>query len=391
MNIIFISAELPYPNNSGGRIYTWERLKQLKKNNNEIFLFTLKENDEFIDYDNLNRVCHKVNVYERKSKFKKGLLNINKPYSVISRYNEKMYNDINKLIKDDIIDIIIIDIPEVLLNCPMDNDIVKILTQHNIEYEVFRNIAKNSKNIIKKLIFYSEYIKMKKFETKFYNSKLINGYVFISEDDSIKFNEMFKIKHYVIISQGFDIKVSNSNQKQKNEKIILFTGKMNYQPNVEAVKWFCTSIFPHIRQNINDVKFYIVGKQPTDEVKALATNDIIITGEVETVKPYFNMADLFVIPLKSGGGVKIKTFEALGNGLIVITTYKGIEGTLFEDGIHVILANDEEKFIESSVKILNNPDKYENLINNSLKLIRKNYSWDAIGKKYNDFLTGIKR
>ncbi|WP_175400847.1 glycosyltransferase [Clostridium pasteurianum] len=393
MNIIFISMELPYPANSGGRIYTWERLKQIQKHSNNIFLYTLAENSEKVELEKIKEVCSEVNIYRRENKYKNAILNLFKPYSVVSRYNKNMYYDIEKIIASEKkVDLIIIDIPEMILNCPVNNNIPKIITQHNIEFKVFQSIYKNSKNYIHKAIFYIEYIKMKRFEDKIYKSNLINGFTFISEKDAEVFQNMYNIKRYNITPQGYDVDFNNEKKITINDgcKIILFTGKMNYQPNVQAVEWFCTNIFPHIKEKVKNLKFYIVGKKPTDEVKKLANDDIIVTGEVESVEPYIHKADLVVIPLKSGGGVKIKLFEALGNGKIVVTTSKGIEGTKFKDKIHVILANDEEGFINQCSKILSNPADYSILVKNSLMLMKQNYSWDAIGEDYNKFLINVK-
>lgn len=391
LNIVFITMELPYPANSGGRIYTWERLNQIKKYNNNIFLFSLKEKNEVVEYDKLSQICYKVNVYERGSKYLRGIVNFCKPYPVISRYSKEMYEAIQNVIRSNNIDIIIIDIPEMLLNCPMDNNIPKILTQHNIEYEVLKSIAKDSNNIMKKVIFYIEYLKMKKFEHKFYSSGLIDGYVFISEEELVEFKKYFDIKNYVVISQGYDIKncdVVNKTTDQ-SEKVIVFTGKMNYQPNIEAVKWFSNEIFRNIKLKIDNVKFYIVGKLPTEEVKALSTEDIIVTGEVESIEPYIKKADLVVIPLKSGGGVKIKLFEALGNGKLVVTTDKGIEGTEFKNNIHVLVANNENDFSEACIRLIGGMEQYSYLVENSIDLIDNLYSWQSLGRKYDDFLLNV--
>ncbi|NLU09049.1 MAG: hypothetical protein GXW91_12635, partial [Clostridiales bacterium] len=199
MNIIFISEELPYPPNSGGRIYTWERLKQLKFNKNNIFLYTLVNKDEDINKNKLNEVCTEIHTYVRYKNYTNALINIDKPYSVISRFIYKMNDDIKEKINYGNIDLIIIDIPEMLMNCPFDNNVCKIVTQHNIEYEVFKDISKNSRNIFKKVIYYFEYVKMKRFEEKFYNGNFIQGCTFISSEELEMFKIMFpKIKSICI-------------------------------------------------------------------------------------------------------------------------------------------------------------------------------------------------
>ncbi|WP_338432727.1 glycosyltransferase [Clostridium tyrobutyricum] len=395
MNIIFISAELPYPANSGGRIYTWERLKQLKKNENNIYLYTLVEEDEFIDLNELNVVCTKVNTYKRDKSYIKSLINIKKPFSVISRFVDQMYYDIKEKINHDNVDLIIIDIPEMLMNCPFDNDICKVVTQHNIEYETFKSIAQNSNDILKKIIYYFEYIKMKKFEEGYYNNNLIQGCTFISNIEFKQFKSKFSNIHSICVPQGYDIENSIINNTEfinnniKNN--IIFTGKMDYEPNIQAVNWFCKSILPLIKYKIPNAKFYIVGKNPTSEVRRLANDSVIVTGKVKSVKEYFNKSNLCVIPLKSGGGVKIKLFEALGNGKIVVTTSKGVEGTTFKNNIHVIIQDQADKFAEMCINILSHPENYNKMIDNAFNLMKNNYSWSSIGNYYNEFLKSLKR
>ncbi|WP_146127630.1 glycosyltransferase, partial [Clostridium luticellarii] len=172
---------------------------------------------------------------------------------------------------------------------------------------------------------------------------------------------------------------------------IIFTGKMDYEPNIQAVKWFCKDILPLIKNKIQDVKFYIVGKDPTREVKKLKNNNVIVTGKVKDMKNYFNITNICVIPLLSGGGVKIKLFEALGNGKIVITTSKGVEGTIFVNNEHLMVRNHAGEFAQACIEALSNPEDYNNMISSTLNVIENNYCWNAIGSYYNEFLEKLSR
>lgn len=228
---------------------------------------------------------------------------------------------------------------------------------------------------------------MKKFEDKLYKSGIINAYTFISEDEMNEFQKIYTNTKSVCIPQGYDIKVKDVNKKD-NKKIV-FTGKMDYEPNVQAVKWFVKDIFPIIQAEVPQSKFYIVGKAPTEEVTKLSNKNIIVTGEVKDVQSYLQDANLCVIPLLSGGGVKIKLFEAIGNGNIVVSTSKGIEGTKFKNMEHLIVEDNNVKFAEKCIDILNNKLEYEHLVREGMKLIINKYSWDAIGEKYNQFINEI--
>lgn len=147
------------------------------------------------------------------------------------------------------------------------------------------------------------------------------------------------------------------NKKTKSNNII-FTGTMSYQPNIDAVLWFSHKVLPEINKKIKNVKFYIVGNNPSKEVRNLANEDILVTGKVTSMKEYFKISDLYVIPLKSGGGVKVKLIEAASYGQIIVSTSKGIEGTKFENKKNVIIANEDSEFAECCIEILKNKDKY---------------------------------
>lgn len=389
MRVAFITAELPYPSNSGARIYTWERLKALYSKKNEIYLFSFKERDEIVHYKELSQVCTKVKVYERKKLTEKIVKNIAMPFTMISRYSNSMYIDINNLIKSNKIDLIIVDMLQVFLNCPLDNSIPKVLTVHNIEHEAFKTIAQSSKNLLKKILYGIESKKLKSIEESIIKQNIIQGYAFISFEEMNRFIDKYGMdSRCTCIPQGYEL--SNLKEKKENTKTIVFTGKMNYEPNVQAVTWFAEKILPHIKSEIPKCMFCIVGKNPTKRVIDLMNDEnVIVTGIVKDVNVFLNKADLCVIPLKSGGGVKIKLLEALGNGKIVVSTSKGVEGTRFINKKHLLVEDDANEFAKKCIDVLKNPQSFESLTKNSTKLIESCYSWNKIGDKYYDYLSSL--
>ncbi|MGU8379397.1 glycosyltransferase [Clostridium perfringens] len=384
MNIIMITSEPPYPSNSGGRIYTWERIKILSESNN-IYLYSIDDIEK--DQEHILKYCKKVNFYGRNKNLVKSVINISKPYTAFSRYSSKMKENIKSDIKTYDIDLIILDMPQLYYNLPQNNEIPVVLTQHNIEYKTFFNISKNSKNIFKKLVFFFEGIKLKIFEKNFLKEKCVDMCTFISEDDKNFFEINFPKMKSVLIPFGYEF-VNKDYLKMKKNRIV-FTGKMDYQPNIDAVKYFTSNIFNIIEKNVENVEFYIVGKNPTREVLELKRNNIIVTGAVDNVEKYIDESELIVIPLLSGGGVKIKLLQALGRENIVVTTDKGIEGTMFKNGEHVLVENTSNEFALRCIDVLNNRNKYEYLVANSKNLITREYSWKSIGEKYNNILSEL--
>lgn len=392
MNILFITAELPFPSNSGARIYTWERIKQLAKYN-EINLISLRENNEKVEKAEILKYCRKFKVFERKKDYIYILRNIVKPYSMISRYNNNIYNYIKE--EEHKYDLIILDSLHMILNIPHDVKTKVLLTQHNIEWRAFKSISDNSKNLIKKNIFLIESLKLKIYEKKVYRGKKISGYTFISEEDKNELEKTFRLPNTILINSGMNLNLLELNKKKyilsKNKEYfnIVFSGKMNYEPNVQAVEWFISEIWEDIKNKIPNVKFYIVGRDPVESIVNINDPNIIITGEVESVLPYLENATLVVIPLLSGGGVKIKLIEALSTANVVVTTKKGSEGTKFKDKIHLLIANDSKEFSKKCIDVINDIDSYNQIVLEAQELLKREYCWEKIGIKYQQFIENL--
>lgn len=386
MNIAFITAELPYPDNSGSRRYTWERIKMLKKYGNKISLYSFYDeipNNE--DIKTIRNVCLDIKIYPRQKVSLLDKFNILKPYTALSRYSKKLEEDLKLVVSKKNVDVVIVDVPQLLYNVLNLKDVVVVSTQHNIEYRSFLNIAQKTQRLDKKLEYYFEGIKLKLFENRTYKSGLINGYTFISTKDKSIFESMYPGNRVDYVPMGISLKSNIDENKPRNNSIV-FVGKMSYFPNEEAAIWFCNDIFPEIKRKFKDIKLYLVGKEPSDRVLKFANESIVVTGMVDEVNSYLDFADIVVIPLLSGGGVKIKLLEALSRNKIVITTSKGNEGTEFKDKEHVLVADSASEFVTTCINVLENLDKYSYLIDNSRKIMEEKYSWDSIGEKYNNFL-----
>ena len=161
----------------------------------------------------------------------------------------------------------------------------------------------------------------------------------------------------------------------------VFVGKMSYGPNIEAVSWFTKEVLPRLIESnkFADITFYIVGKDPTDDVWQLASEHVVVTGIVDDVSEYYNLADLVVLPLKNGGGVKVKLLEAISYRKPVVSTTVGVEGTYYAN--HFVPVTDEvDQFAEYCEAVLSDERIYpENLI---YEYFASNYTWENIGQRY---------
>ena len=160
---------------------------------------------------------------------------------------------------------------------------------------------------------------------------------------------------------------------------LVFTGKMDYRPNVDAVTWFADAVFPLIRQQAPTACFYIVGQQPSPRVAALAQRTgIVVTGKVPDTRPYIAGAGVYVIPLRIGGGTRLKVLEAMAMGQALVSTRLGCDGFPFTDGREVSFADEPQLFASRVVSLLRKRDEAARLGRAARASVEEHYGWDAI-------------
>ena len=162
---------------------------------------------------------------------------------------------------------------------------------------------------------------------------------------------------------------------------LIFLGGFKHLPNVDAVVWFVKECLPAIRSQNPDIKFIIIGSNPPDTIKDLASENIIVTGQIQDLKPYFDDARVFVSPLRYGAGIKGKLVTSMYYGVPIVTTTIGAEGLKIIDGQTGLVADDPAHFASKVTEMYTNRDLWERLASNSLNLVRNTFSKQAAREK----------
>lgn len=381
------------PENTGGRIGTLKRIEYLSKNN-DVFLFCIIDCQKDEQYKtDLEKFCKEVHLYNRNKHKLNTLLNIFKyPYACASRTLQVLKKDVEYTYNSNHIDYVIVDFPQMIKNIPPDvfNDGKVVLGEHNIEYVTLDNLAESIVNPFKKFIYRMEARRMKVYEEKIYNENKIRLYTFVSSEDKLFFEKTFGKENTLLIPVGSEIMPYKGMVRRQN---IMFFGKMEYPANAEAACEFAENVFVKVLEKLPKATLYIVGKNPLPKViklKERFKDRIIVTGTVDSVEPYYDIASLIVVPLKHGGGVKVKVLEALGHGKLIITTQKGIEGTDFINGYHLIVAKDNKDFAQQCVNVIKEPQKFEKIRKNGYDYVKANYTWKAIIGSFEITLKNLK-
>jgi glycosyltransferase involved in cell wall biosynthesis len=162
-------------------------------------------------------------------------------------------------------------------------------------------------------------------------------------------------------------------------RTLVFTGTMDYRPNVDAVLWFADRVYPLIQEAVPDVHFYIVGRQPHPRLDALRQRrGIVITGDVPDTRPYIAGADVYVIPLLSGGGTRFKVLEAMTLRRPIVSTTMGCDGFPISPGREAILADEPDQFARAAVELLLDADRRAALGRAGWDFASAHYDWSAI-------------
>lgn len=160
---------------------------------------------------------------------------------------------------------------------------------------------------------------------------------------------------------------------------VVFTGKMDFRPNVDAVIWFLEHVWPRVRDAEPDAHFYIVGRSPHPRIIARSTiPGVFVTGEVPDVRPYIGQARVYVAPLRVGGGTRLKLLEAMAMRRAVVSTSLGAEGYSVQDGEHLLIANTPQDFAGAVINLLRDEVLCQRLGQAAYKFVATRYDWDVI-------------
>lgn len=160
------------------------------------------------------------------------------------------------------------------------------------------------------------------------------------------------------------------------EPVVAFVGLLGWAPNADAAVWLAEEVWPHVRRSMPEARLVLVGREPTAAVRALARQDVAVTGTVPEVTPYLARARVAVAPLRAGGGSRLKILEALDAGRPVVATTIGAEGLESLVGRGILLADGAERFAETVVDLLRDPDRAASLGRQGNHAVAERFSWD---------------
>lgn len=297
-------------------------------------------------------------------------------YWFIYSYSRAMQAKINELLSENDYDVVHTEFPN-MGQYKIPEESIKIIDSHNVEYENFRRMWEKSRQPLRKWFYKREYDKVFREEIEVLNKQ--NLLLATSKEDlKILKRDVTDVPAYVV-PNGVDTSFFTPSSFTPEPWSLVFTGMMGYTPNNDGILWFLDEIFPLILDEIPQAKIYIVGNKPTEELKRRQSDQIIVTGFVDDVRPYVWKSGVFVVPLRMGSGTRLKVVEALAMKKPVVSTSIGCEGIEVEHGKSILVQDDPKMFAEEVVTLLRDRERCEQLARQGYELVTDTYDWSIIG------------
>ncbi len=245
-----------------------------------------------------------------------------------------------------------------------------ICNSHNVEYLLARQLTKNTASGD------TDAATIMKTEAKCLQS--VNLTLTCSQADKDEFQKLCPAANLVVAPNGVELSYFNTGGSRRHDGFtLLFTGAMSYQPNLEGVRYFIDEIFPLIKAQEPRTKLIVAGRA-ADLLQGVDTADIEVVANPEDMRTQFCRATLAIVPLKSGGGTRLKILEAMAMGLPVVSTTIGAEGVGYRNGYDLELADTPEQFSKAVIDLLRNPAEQQRFSNAGRSFVEKCFDWEVI-------------
>jgi glycosyltransferase involved in cell wall biosynthesis len=278
-------------------------------------------------------------------------------------------------------DLIHVETYYIMANIPQ-TEVPVLLADQTIEYLVYQHFAQTTKMYLLKPLLYLDAFKHKYWE-KFYWEKA-KRVVAMSGEDQQKMLELDPNLRVDVVPNGVDISFFSKKVyvKPRKYKRLLFVGNFNWLQNREAAEVLVLKVWPEIIKKMPSARLWIVGREPTPEIRALGENkNVFVSSDVEDIRTAYQGSDLLIAPIYGGGGTRYKILEAMASGLPVVSTQIGIEGLGAIHDKHALITNEEKKLAEYAIWVLKNKLPGKKMALRAKKLVADNYDWKPISAK----------
>ena len=309
------------------------------------------------------------------------------PYSVTKFTHAPVRDLVHRLLASGQFDVAICDFLAPSLNFPRSLPIPCVLFQHNVESSLWQRMATTETHPLRKMSYTLEAARMLRYERR--ALARFHHVIAVSENDRQQFLEMDPACDITVNPTGVDTQQFQvAPPSTVTPPRIVFTGSMDWEPNIDAMEYFCAQIWPRILAEFPDAVFQIVGRTPLARVQRLASPSVQVTGTVPSVTDYLRDATVVVVPLRIGGGTRLKIYEAMAMGKALVSTSIGAEGLSFKNGRDLLLADDASSFVDAILLLLRD-DQARRRFEQAAVQLAAQFDWSVVVSQFAEVLREV--
>jgi glycosyltransferase involved in cell wall biosynthesis len=301
-----------------------------------------------------------------------------------------VYDEVRSALARGNVDVCVADFLVAVANIPHAPRVPTVLFEHNVEHLIWRRVAGLERRLARRALLEIEAWKVRQAERRACTAADL--VVAVSEDDRRRLQALAPQSRCVAIPTGVDTAYFHPSATPEVANRLVFTGSMDWFPNEDAISYFIDAILPRIRTEVPGVTLSVVGRNPSAALRAAAAGaGVVVTGTVDDVRPYVDEAALYVVPLRAGGGTRLKIFEALAMGKAVVSTTVGAEGLAVSPGRDLAIADRPDEFARTVIGLLRDPERRQTLGRAGRQLVQRRYSWEQVSSEFGRYCESVAR
>ena len=390
MRILWVKVGGLWPPNTGGRLRSFNILAELAREH-EVSVFTthLPGEDGTVLARHLPH-CKRIESFPFAApKFRDPRFPLMLARSWLSTMPVDVYKHrvpalrtaVEELLASGQIDLCVADFAVAVPNVPLQGPVPVMFFSHNVEYQILKRLAQAQTDPLRRLLLGIEWRKMRRYEAEVCLKARLT--VAVSAHDRVLHQADAAGAVIHDVPTGVDVGYFKANGTAEEPAELVFTGSMDWHPNEDAIRHFIDDILPAVRREVPQVQLTVVGRNPSSGLRRDAEQaGVRVTGTVDDVRPYIDAAAVYVVPLRIGGGTRLKVFEALSMGKAVVSTGVGVEGLPLAPGEHYLKADDPQAFASAVVTLLRDPDRRHALGDAGRQLTHERYAWPRVAREF---------
>lgn len=402
MKLLWLNAGLLLPLDKGGKLRTWHVMRHLARRHEITYLSFEDRTQTQADRDGMREVCARLECVPRTDP-PKGTWKFYAdaaryvvdpvPYAV-AKYRSAHYRArLEALLAAERFDAVVCDFLVPAVNMPRRLPCPSIVFTHNVEAEIWRRHAENATNPVSRALLRQQWRRMLRFEGDALSR--FDLALAVSEADARTFARLYPGRlgsDVHVVQTGVDTEYFVPSPDAPAPAHLVFTGSMDWLPNEDGMTYFCREILPRIRQSEPETTLSIIGRSPTPAVQRLAEeHGVEVTGRVDDVRPHIARGAVYVVPLRIGGGTRLKIFEAMSMGKAVVSTTVGAEGLPVTNGSDIVIADEPARFAQAVVHLLRDGGARERIEAAARRLVVERYDWSAVALDFEAALERVSR